>query len=100
MTTHAERLSAARSRASHSGRGKPLEQLLELTHRRYERTGVAYVQRNGVPFVPQRRAPGYHGKPLGTACLTERDLQACGGDWLPHALAQHQALLTTRTRTA
>ena len=190
--THAERMAAAHQRASHTNRGKHLEQLLELIHRRYQRTGAAYVQRNGVPFVPARRAPGYKGKPLGTvgsdappdflalargcvpilfdakstesdtwsfsllelhqaraldawteaggvaglvvaldkmrvigwvpwpalsvrwhtwyastkraapgaACLTAADLQACEGDWLPRALAQREAELSTLTRKA
>lgn len=192
MTTHEERMAAAQRRASHSNRGKALEQLLELTHRRYQRTGVAYVQRNGVEFIPKKRRPGDFGPPLGTvgpeappdylalsrgcvpilfdakstedttwsfsllelhqarsldawseaggvsglvvaldhmrvigwvpwpalsvrwhawyastkraapgtASLTAADLQACEGDWLPRALAQREAELSTLTRKA
>ena len=63
-TTHSERLEAARRRASHTNRGKALEQLLDLVHKRYARAGH-YVQRNGVPFVPMRGRP-VNGKPVGT----------------------------------
>lgn len=62
----AELMARVRSRASHTNRGRKLEQLLDLVHRRYDRQGLAYVQRNGVPFVPMKRAPGQKGKPMGT----------------------------------
>jgi penicillin-binding protein-related factor A (putative recombinase) len=65
MTKHEARMAAARQRVSHSNRGKRLEQVLDLIHRRYARQGV-YVQRNGVPFIPRRRRPGDSGPPMGT----------------------------------
>ena len=65
-TAHEAQLAAIRKRRSQSNRGEALEQLLDLVHARYQRQGLAYVQRNGVPFVPARRAPGYKGPPLGT----------------------------------
>lgn len=60
---HAEHLRRLRSRASHTNRGKRLEERLESVHQRYLRAGV-YVQRNGTPFVPLSGRT-HNGRPLG-----------------------------------